>query len=307
MRSVSTSSYLLSLWGVAFLAVCLAAAPASAQELDCAVQIDDSQLEEQSSELSFLDDLERKMQEYLNTRSWTDDRFLQHERISCSLQIILEEAINLSEFQGRLIVTIRRPIYGTSQSSLVARINDSKWRFEHDRGTSLEYNLNRYDSLTSVLDFYAFLILGYDYDTFSLLGGTPHFEKARTVADGAESSGDPGWSSVGTSRNRAQLLSELLSQRHEPLREVYYQYHRKGLDRFVGNTEQARESVIEALDTLQKLNRQTSRSFALNVFFQTKSDEMTALFVGSSLASQAHGLLVQMDPSQSSKYNQLIE
>jgi hypothetical protein len=282
-------------------------ASASAQGLDCGVQIDASQLEDRSSELTFLDDLEQKMREYLNTRSWTDDRFLRHERISCSLQVVLEESINLSEFRARLIVTIRRPIYGTSQSSLVARIDDSEWRFEHDRGTSLEYDLDRYDPLTSVLDFYAFLILGYDYDTFSPLGGTPYFEEARSVADRAEGSGDPGWSSVGTSRNRVQLLSDLLDQRHEPLRKVYYQYHRKGLDRFVSKTEQARESVLETLNTLQKLNRQISRSFALNVFFQTKSEELTALFSGSDLESQAHGLLVQMDPSHSSQYNQLVE
>jgi hypothetical protein len=280
--------------------------PVSAQALDCRVQIDESQVEDQS-ELTFLDDLERKMQEYLNTRSWTEDRFLPHERVSCSLEIVLTEAINLSEFRARLIVTTRRPIYGTSQSSLVARINDSEWRFEHDRGTSLEYDLDRYDSLTSVLDFYAFLILGYDYDTFSLFGGTPFFEEARAVADRAEGSGDPGWSSVGTSRNRVQLLSDLLDQRHEPLRRVYYEYHRKGLDRFVSETDDARASVLGALKILQKLNRQLSRSFALSVFFQTKFEELTVLFSGSDLESQAHNLLVQMDPSHSSRYDELVE
>jgi len=305
LRVVSYQAFAVGMVA-ALLAAGSAPAPASAQALNCSVQIDESQVEDQS-ELTFLDDLERKIQEYLNTRSWTDDRFLPHERVSCSLEIVLTEAINLSEFRARLIVTTRRPIYGTSQSSLVARINDSEWRFEHDRGTSLEYDLDRYDSLTSVLDFYAFLILGYDYDTFSLFGGTPFFEEARAVADRAEGSGDPGWSSVGTSRNRVQLLSNLLDQRHEPLRRVYYEYHRKGLDRFVSETEDARESVLGALKILQKLNRQLSRSFALSVFFQTKFEELTVLFSGSDLGSQAHTLLVQMDPSHSSQYDELVE
>lgn len=286
--------------------MCFVATPASAQELDCRVQIDDSQIGDQS-ELSFLDDLERKMQEYMNTRSWTDNQYLRHERISCSMQVILLESISISEFRARLVVTTRRPIYGTSQSSLVARINDPEWRFEHNRGASLQHDLDRYDPLTSVLDFYAFLILGYDYDTFSELGGTPHFEQARAVADQAEGNGDPGWSSVGTTQNRVQLLSNLLDQRHEPLRKVSYQYHRKGLDRFVEKTETARQSVLQTLKILQKLNRQLSRSFALNVFFQTKFEELTALFTGSDLESQAHGLLVQMDPSHSSKYDELVE
>lgn len=307
VRPVCIPSFSLLVWGVfAVLLGAVVSAPASAQELDCGVQIDDSQIEGQS-ELSFLSDLEQKMQEYLNTRSWTDDQFLRHERISCSMQVVLLESISLSEFRARLIVTARRPIYGTSQSSVVARINDSEWRFEHNRGASLQHDLDRYDSLTSVLDFYAFLILGYDYDTFSELGGTPYFEEARSVADRAEGNGDPGWSSVGTSQNRVQLLSDLLNQRHEPLRKVYYQYHRKGLDRFVSETEQARNSVLQALNTLQKFNRQVSRSFALNVFFQTKFEELTALFSGSDVESQAHGLLVQMDPSHSSQYDQLVE
>ncbi|MFB6272707.1 MAG: DUF4835 family protein [Salinibacter sp.] len=289
------------------LAAGLVAPPVEAQELDCRVQIDDSQIGGVESDYAFLDDLEQKMQEYLNKRDWTDDQFLPHERISCSMQVVLLEAVSISEFRARLAVTSRRPIYGTSQSSIVLRVNDPEWRFEHTRGASLQYDLDRYNSLTSVLDFYAFLILGYDYDTFSPLGGTPYFEKARAVADRAEGNGDPGWSSVGTGQNRVQLLSDLLDQRHEPLRRVYYKYHRKGLDRFVNKTDAARQSVLEALKTMQKLTQRLSRSYALDVFFQTKYEELTALFSGSDLASQAHGLLVQMDPSHSSTYDKLTQ
>lgn len=285
----------------------LAATPGVAQELDCRVQIDDSQISGAESEFDFLSDLERKIQEYMNTRSWTDDQFLRHERISCSMQIVILESISISEFRSRLIVTTRRPIYGTSQSSVVMRVNDPEWRFEFSRGTTLNFDLDRYNSLTSVLDFYAYLILGYDYDTFSPLGGTPYFERARTVADQAEGTGDPGWSSVGTQQNRVQLLSNLLDQRHQPLRQVYYQYHRRGLDRFVQETEAARKQILEVLRTLRKLNRRLTRSFALSLFFQTKYQELTAVFSGSDLSSRANGLLVQMDPAHSSEYNKLVE
>ena len=294
-------------WGVFLLLSAVLTSPVAAQELDCRVQIDVSQISGAESEYAFLDDLERKIQEYMNTRSWTDDQFLQFERISCSMQIVVLEAISISEFRARLIVTTRRPIYGTSQSSLIMRVNDPEWRFEFSRGSSLNYDLDRYNSLTSVLDFYAYLMLGYDYDTFSALGGTPYFERARTVADQAEGTGDPGWSTVGTQQNRVQLLSNLLGQRHQPLRRVYYNYHRKGLDRFVGETTAARQQVLSVLKILQKLNRQLSRSFALNLFFQTKYQELTALFADSDLASQAQGLLVQMDPAHSSEYKKLAQ
>ncbi len=296
-----------AVWGLAVLGALLLASPVDGQELRCRVQIDDSQISGAESEFDFLDDLERQIREYMNQRSWTDDAFLPHERISCSMQIVLQESISLSEFRARLVVTTRRPIYGTSQSSVVARVNDPEWRFEYSRGSSLNHDLDRYDPLTSVLDFYAYLILGYDYDTFSPLGGTPFFDRAQTVADQAEGSGDPGWSSVGTQQTRVQLLSNLRAQRHEPLRRVYYKYHRKGLDRFVQETEAARKTLMEVLRTLRTLRDRLSQSFALNLFFATKNQELTAIFEESDLEGQAQGLLVQMDPSHSSQYNRLAE
>ncbi|MCS4182998.1 hypothetical protein GGP51_002323 [Salinibacter ruber] len=296
-----------AVWGLAVLGTLLLASPADGQELRCRVQIDDSQISGAESEFDFLDDLERQIREYMNQRSWTDDAFLPHERISCSMQIVLQESISLSEFRARLVVTTRRPIYGTSQSSVVARVNDPEWRFEYSRGSSLNHDLDRYDPLTSVLDFYAYLILGYDYDTFSPLGGTPFFDRAQTVADQAEGSGDPGWSSVGTQQTRVQLLSNLRAQRHEPLRRVYYKYHRKGLDRFLQETEAARKTLMEVLRTLRTLRDRLSQSYALNLFFATKNQELTAIFEESDLEGQAQGLLVQMDPSHSSQYNRLAE
>lgn len=283
----------------------MAVRPVLGQELDCRVQIDQSQLS--GSDFSFLDDLPRQVEEYLNTRSWTDDKFRSHEQISCSLQIVFLESVSLSEFRTRLIVTARRPIYETSQSTVVVRINDPEWQFEYSRGTSLTFDLDRYNSLASVLDFYAYLILGYDYDTFSPLGGTPYFENARTVADQGQGTGDAGWSAVGTQQNRAQLISNLLDQRHQPLRQASYEYHRKGLDRFVSDPEAARKTVLGVLQTLEKLNRDLSRSYALDLFFTTKYEELTALFANSALSSQAHTLLTNVDPSHSSAYNKLVE
>ncbi|WP_233992461.1 DUF4835 family protein [Salinibacter altiplanensis] len=296
-----------AVWGFVVVGVLLFVPVADGQELRCRVQIDDSQISGAESEFDFLDDLERQVQEYMNTRSWTDDEFLPYERVSCSMQIVLLESVSLSEFQARLIVTTRRPIYGTTQSSVVARINDPEWRFEYSRGSSLTRDLDRYDPLTSVLDFYAYLILGYDYDTFRPLGGTPYFDRAQTVADQAEGSGDPGWSSVGTQQTRVQLLSNLQAQRHEPLRRVYYEYHRRGLDRFAQETEGARDTLMEVLRTLRTLNDRLSQSYALNLFFSTKNQELTAIFEGSDREGQAQNLLVQMDPSHSSQYNRLTD
>jgi hypothetical protein len=290
--------------GVAVFLLGTLAVPASAQELDCSVSLDYSQLS--GSDFGYLDDLERRMREYLNTYSWTDDRFLDHERIACSFQVILQEAEGLSQFRARLIVATKRPIYGTSQSTPVVRINDPEWRFEYSRGAPLVHNLEQFDPLVSVLDFYAYIVLGYDYDTFDELGGTPHFERARQIAERARSSGGSNWAALGTERGRLDLVSELLDPRYRPFRQAMFAYHLEGLDRFVSNTEKARQNVLDALQKIQSVSQTVSRGYALDVFFSAKYQELTALFRNASMSGRAYNLLTQMDPSHSSEYNRLV-
>jgi hypothetical protein len=251
--------------------------------------------------------LERRIEEYMSTQNWTDDDFRQHEKIVCSMQIIILESVSLSEFRSRLVVTTRRPIYDTSQSTTVVRVNDPEWRFEYGRGTSLNFDLEQYNALTSVLDFYAYLMLGYDYDTFSELGGTPHFETARRIANRAEGSGDPGWSSTSNQRNRRQLINDLLAQRTQPLRRAYYRYHLEGLDRFVEAPEKARGIVMEVVESLRNLSRNLTDSYPLDLFFATKYQELTAIFAEGSLQNRAYNLLTQIDPSHSTEYNKLVQ
>lgn len=275
------------------------------QELACDVQLDRSQLS--GSEFSFLNDLQRQIEEYMNERNWTEDRFLSSERIACSMRIVFQEATGTTEFRTQLVVTTRRPIHGTSQSTEVVRINDQKWEFEYSRGSSLRYDPDRYNALTSVLDFYANLILGYDYDTFSELGGTVHFESARRIANEAKGTGDPGWSTTSSDRNRRDLIDDILQQRHQPLRRASYRYHRRGLDRFVKNPERARSEVLGVLESLQKFRRSLSNSYPLDLFFASKYQELSAMFADGEQSNRAYNLLTQVDPGHSSEYNKLVE
>jgi hypothetical protein len=289
---------------VAAIAALGAPTSAQAQALDCNVSVDYSQL--QGADYQFLDELEQKIREYLNNNTWTDDRFLEYERINCSMQLIMQEATSLTNFRARLIVASRRPIYNTAQSTPVVRINDTDLRFEYSRGTPLQFNPETFDPLTSVLDFYAYVLLGYDYDTYSELGGTPYFERARRIANLAQGSGGSGWSTVGGDRGRTDLIGELLDSRFEPLREAYYRYHLQGLDLFVEETDTARQNIIGVLESLETLNQNVSRSYALDLFFAAKFQELAAIFVNSPVSNRAYNLLTQIDPSHSSEYNQLV-
>lgn len=290
--------------GLCAVLLCVGASRAVAQELECSVNVDYSQLT--GSDFGFLDDLERRAQEYMNDQTWTEDRFREVERIRCSMQIILLEAVSLTEFRARIIVAAKRPIYGTAQSTPVVRLNDDDWRFEYSRGTPLVFNLEQYNPLTSLLDFYAYIILGYDYDTFSPLGGTPYFQQARRIADRAEAAGGSGWSSLGSDQGRVELITELLDQRHQPLRRASFEYHLNGLDRFVTETDAARSTIYDVLVDLQKLDEAVSRSYALSVFFSAKYTELTAVFLNSRSSDRAYDILTQVDPSHSSEYNQLV-
>ena len=293
---------LLAVLGVALL-YCVAVPGSSlAQELNCSVSVDYSSLS--GSEFSFLEELEVKIEEYINEENWTNDRFQDTERIDCSVEIFFQEATSLTDFRAQLVVGSRRPIYATTQQTPVVRLRDANWQFSYTKGEPLVHDTERHDDLTTVLDFYAYLLLGYDYDSFSALGGTPYFEEARRLAELAQATGASGWEQVG-GQGRLALITQLLDTRYEAMREAYFRYHFAGLDRFVDETPAARQSVLSALRSIQALDEEVGGRYIIDLFFASKYQELAAIFEGSSLASQAYGLLSQLDASHLSAYESL--
>ncbi len=277
---------------------------ARAQEFNCQVTVNYQQLS--GSEYSFLKELEEKVELYLNEQSFTKDRYQDYERINCQMTIIFEEALTLTSFSARMVLSTSRPIYGVPQVTTILQINDSSWQFNFSQGTPLIFDIERFDHLTSVIDFYAYIMLGYDYDTFEEYGGTPHFERARRVAELAESQGAIGWQDLGANRGRSDLVDQVLDPRFRSLRKAYYDFHFSGLDIFVDETESAQENVLEALKNLDELYDSVSRQYVLDIFFTTKADEIAAIFEESQLSSEAFNLLSRIDPANLSKYEKLV-
>ena len=290
--------------GTALVALFLPAMGARAQEFACNVSVDYTQL--QGSDYTFLNELDERIEEYINNNVWTQDRFDDQERIDCELKLTLDQAVSLTSFQGKLAVSMRRPIYGTSQATTVVQFLDPDIAFNYTQGSSLTFDLERYEPLTSVLNFYAYLMLGYDYDTFSEFGGTQYFETARRIAERAQNSGAPGWLTVGGDQGRMNLVSQILDARYRPLRQAYFTYHFGGLDHFVIETDAARQRVFTMLQTLRELQHNVSRSYAIDAFFMAKYAELTAVFTGSNLSNQAYQLLSEVDPAHMTKYNELV-
>jgi hypothetical protein len=215
------------------------------------------------------------------------------------------EAPTLTQFRARVIVLGQRPIYGTQSQTTTIQISDENWTFDYAQGTPLIRDPERFDPLTSLLDFYAYMLLGYDYDSFSELGGTPHFERARRITEIAQTA--PGWSDMASDRSRTELVRQVLDPRFETLRRAYYQYHLRGLDRFLVDPEAARANLLEALVNVELLFEQLNRQYLLDLFFATKANEMVGIFERSDFQDEAYQLLSAIDPSNLSTYERLLE
>lgn len=296
MRTIRLVAALLILGGLA--------SEAGAREFLCSVSVNYRQL--QGSNFGHLDDLKEQVEDYMNKNNWTTDSFQQEEWIECSMQIVFLEDRTQTSFRAQLIVTSTRPIYGTTAKTTVLQINDESWEFTYARGTPLVFETERFDALTSVLDFYAYIMLGYDYDTFSELGGEAHFQKAKRIQQLADSRNAPGWSTLSRDP-RGELADQLTGPRFRPLRHAYFQYHFSGLDHFTQDPESAREAVLGVLGTLQELYQELARQYVFDIFFSTKYTELAAVFEESDQSSQAFSLLAEVDPAHLTKYNELIQ
>jgi hypothetical protein len=286
--------------GLAVLMVC--PSEGWAQELNCRVNVDYSSLS--GSDFDHLSDLESRIEDYLNDHQWTDDRFQPMERINCNLELAFVEAQGLDNFTVRTTIVSRRPIYGTPQATTVFQHMDQQWQFIYAENQSITHDLNRFDGIASFLDFYAYVILGFDYDTFSERGGTDYFEEARKIAELAQSQG-PGWASGN--RSRETLIENILDPTMQPLREAYFQYHFEGLDHFTQETESARQSILGAIQTINELINQGSRNYYVDLFFSSKYEELAAIFQEGDQRMQAVQILLESDPSHSSTYNSLLQ
>ncbi len=292
---------------LALAAALAAGGSARAQELNCTVSVNRQQVT--GPEYAFLDDLQPELDRYMNARAWTDDVYDPRERIECSVQIVLTQAVSLSQFAAQVAVQASRPIYGTPQRSRTLFLSDNAWTFSYTRGRALVYDPNRFDSLTSLLDFYAHIILGMDYDTFAPLGGTPFFQIARQIAEfGRNDAAAVGWGRDPTEdRSRYVLVQELLDPVYEPVRLAHYRYHFEVLDRFLVEQEASWATAVEVFRDLDALTRQLNqRRYVTDLFFSARYQEIADLMMEAPQRNEAYGLLAAMDPSHLSTYDALV-
>ncbi|XOV94462.1 MAG: DUF4835 family protein [Bacteroidota bacterium] len=285
--------------------------PGMAQELNCRVIVNADRV--QTTERSIFTDMETAFAQFLNDRKWTNDEFLPEERINCNLIITLdpnETQPGLGKFGASVQILSSRPVYGTDYETVVFNFADRDWVFEYLQSQPLQFNEAAFlNNITSLLAYYAYVIIGVDYDTFSEMGGTRYFQLANQVVINAQQSGYQGWQQFNSIRNRYWLTENLLSTTFEPVRKGYYSYHIKGLDIFMDKPEEARTNVLSAIKGLRTANQSRPRSILIISFLDAKAEEVTQIFNegNPALQREAYQILTAIDPSRSETFKSIIE
>ncbi len=283
-----------------------------AQELNCQVIVmNEPKLQMTPVVREIFDELEVSIYEYMNNTRWTKDVFEIEERINCSILITIGEIKSNTTFIGKIQVQSSRPVYNTGYNTLLLNYVDKDFTVNYLRATALLpiENYQFRDNLTAILSFYAYLIIGYDYDSFSPKGGDPYFRNAQQLANNAKSSGDPGWIAEDKGkRNRYWLIDNVLQSVFSPLRDCYYKYHRTGMDVMYDNLEGGRTIVLEALNLLDKIQRSRPGSLNLQMFCTAKSQELIDMFSQAEIKEKNNvvSLLKRLDPANSSKYQEIL-
>lgn len=276
------------------------------QDLNARVQILAPQIP--NSNKRILDILETSMKEFLNGRRWTADALQPQERIDCNFVITITDWDGSSNFKAEAQIQSNRPVFNSSYSSTLLNISDREFGFSYSEGQALDFSDQNYISnLSSVLAFYAYIITGMDYDTFSKFGGSPYFQKAQTVLNNAQNAPNTGWKAFENLHNRFWLVENLTNKTYNPIRESLYIYHRDGLDIMAENQSKGRKAVMSVLPQLQKIDKQKQGSILNQIFFTAKSDEIVNIL--SSADSQdkikAFNILTEIDPANTLKYEVL--
>ncbi|MAZ37420.1 DUF4835 family protein [bacterium] len=291
---------------ILFLSIFLFFGSSHAQEVKCEVSINFNRLD--GVDVTMFEDMKQQVYDFINNRKWTGDIFQESEKIEFSVLIELASIEGGNTFSGTIQIQSRRPVYASAYNSTVFSFKDEQFSFTYDRFANLEYSESTFlSNLTSVLAYYTYMVIGYDYDTYKLEGGTKYFQKAQQIAGTAQSSGGQGWSS-SERRNRYWLVENHLTPRFRNLRVCSYEYHRNGFDQMAKDVTAGRTAVTNALLKLEEVHRNFPNSFNMRVFFDSKSKEIIKLYQDAPRAEKDKiiDLLNKVDPANTINYQKIL-
>ena len=291
-----------------FIVICIFGQHVWAQELRCNISISSTKI--QGANKTVFETMQSDLYEFMNNRKWTEHTYAMDERIECSFFINLDEQISSDEFKGSIQVQLRRPVFNSSYETTLLNIKDNDFQAKYVEYQTLEFNeSSNKDNLTNILAYYAYIILGMDYDSFSPEGGTEFYQKALAIVNNSQSAREKGWKSFESERNRYWLVENILNKAYSGFRSCTYQYHRQGLDVMSDKAPEGRAVIAESLKSIQKVFRARPSLYILQVFFDAKSDELVNIFSKSfpDEKNRVSVILNECDPSNGSKYEKILK
>ncbi|MDG1684848.1 MAG: DUF4835 family protein [Flavobacteriaceae bacterium] len=249
-----------------------------AQVLDCKVSINADLVDQTNSQI--FETLERELNEFVNATSWVDIRSEDYNKINCTMLITIENYGN-NEFQANLQIQSSRPVFGSAYVTPLLNRKDDDFNFSYQEFESLNFNPNNTNtSLVSLISYYVFVVLGVDADSFSLFGGDPYYEQARKIVDLSQANRFSGWKQSEKKTNRYWLIDQLSTNPFSLFRKVIYDYHLNGLDVMVNQPEVGKQTISKSISDLKSLSKSRPNSLVVQLFFDTKSDEVVQIFSG---------------------------
>ena len=276
----------------------------NAQELNCTVRVNVENLETYYRD--FLNDFASSVEDYMNKTKFYDGEW-EGNKIECAMDIFFTKGSNEVNYAAQVVITSKREIYNSLNYTRMLTVSDNSWTFRYEEGQSFYQNDNSFDPLTSFLDFYAYLIIGLDLDSYAELGGTPYFSKALNIVNFAVTGGaSSSWLSTTGTYSKRKLVQELLDERYRPFREGFYDYF-YGIDIFSQNKKVAQREIAKFVDKVASIKDKIDmRSMLLKTFFDAKYGEIIEKLKGYPDRKKVLLKLMKIDPAHSAKYDEGI-
>ncbi|MBN1414209.1 MAG: DUF4835 family protein [Bacteroidales bacterium] len=280
------------------------------QELQCNISLITNKIPGTNKQV--FQTMQGAITEFLNNTAWTNYKFSNNERIECNLLLNLTDMIGNDQFKGTLQIQVRRPVFNSSYNTVIFNYIDNDIDFRYVEFQPLEFSeTSHLSGLTSILAYYAYIILGINFDSFGLMSGSELFQRAEKIVNNAQNATEVGWRSSESQsrRNRYWLINNILNTDFSPVREFVYTYHRKGLDQMYEKAFEARNEIAESLKLLQEVYRNRPDPFMhfLQVVLDAKSDEFVNIFKEATDDEKRRVLAIlnQVDPTHKEKYEQI--
>jgi hypothetical protein len=288
---------------VALMGVFNAVADDEATELLCEVEVNSDKITDGSKEI--FSELQEKVTDYMNTTKWTNAIFGTNEKINCKLMFTISSWDNSTGLmKGDLQIQSSRPVYNSSYTTAIINFKDAKVDFNFETGQQLVFSeMEMQDNLTAILNFWAYMIIALDFDTFELKGGDPYYELAANIVRMAQSTGESGWKAFEDNTNRNAVLSAFTDTQTSPIRDILYEYHRLGLDQMVVTVDKGRATITHTLENLGKIYQVAPLSVCLTMFKDSKLDELINIYSKANMTEKesVYEMLYQVYPSENTK------